>query len=161
MTRTLAVVALLVVALAPAGCGAKSTPLPYAVYANEVPIFAGAVFEDASGSTSLGDTPESGADGMAWFFKVRAPASKMVEFYEKRFPEAKRDPDWTDGVRLVWTPKGAKPGEELSVVIADNQFSIREEVRIGTRPGDPNKDSREMAESMSGALSGGGSDDPE
>ena len=43
--------------------------------------------------------------------------SLMVAFYERKLPNAKRDPDWEDGVRLVWAPENAAPGEELSVVI--------------------------------------------
>ena len=139
------------------GCGAKPASLPYAVYANDVPIYPGAVLEDAMGSTSIGDTPESMSDGMAWFFNVQAPAEKLVAFYEKRLPQARRDPNWEDGVRLVWAPKGAAPGEELAVVIAENTLSIREDVRPGKRPGNPNETSQEMASGLSGAV--GGSDD--
>src|SRR5262245_20508908 len=93
-------------ALALAGCATRKTVLPYAVYADQVPIYPGAVLKDAMGSTSAGDTPESGSDGMAWFFDVKAPADEMVAFYQQRLPQAKRDAEWGDGVRLVWVPEG-------------------------------------------------------
>ncbi len=157
--RTIAVVALSLCALAAAGCGAKQPALPHAVYANSIPIYPGAVLENVMGSTSMGDTPESMSDGMAWFFEVEARAAKMVAFYERKLPNAKRDPDWEDGVRLVWAPENAAPGEELSVVIDENKLSIREEVRPGKRPGNPNEMSQGIASGLSGAAGGGSSDD--
>jgi hypothetical protein len=159
MTRTLPVAALVIGALALAGCGAKKISLPYAVYANEIPIYPGAVLRDAMGSTSAGDTPESMSDGMAWFFQVEAPADKLLAFYEKRLPGARRDTEWEDGVRLVWVPKGAAPGEELAVVIAENELSIREAVKPGKRPGNPNQASQDMASDLMGTIGGGSSDD--
>jgi len=107
----------------------------------------------------VGDTPESMSDGMAWFFEVKAPADKMVAFYQQKLPTAKRDPDWEDGVRLVWVPEGAAAGEELAVVIDDNRLSIREAVRPGKRPGNPNEWSQGMAGELSGAVGGSSSDD--
>jgi hypothetical protein len=156
--RSIVLAALGLCALAAAGCGAKQAALPHAVYADAVPVYPGAKLEDMMGSTSMGDTPESMSDGMAWFFKIEAPADKMVAFYEQKLPQAKRDPDWVDGVRLVWTPEGAAPGEELAVVIEDNRLSIREAVRPGKRPGNPNEWSQDVASGLSGA-SGGGSDE--
>lgn len=157
--RSIALVALSLCALAAMGCGAKQAALPHAVYANAVPVYPGAKLEDMMGSTSMGDTPESMSDGMAWFFDVKAPADKMVAFYEQKLPNAKRDPEWVDGVRLVWVPEGAAPGEELAVVIEDNRLCIRESVRPGKRPGNPNEWSQGMAGEMSGAVGGGSSDD--
>jgi len=146
-------------ALAVAGCAAKQAPLPHAVYANAVPIYPGAVLEDAMGSTSSGDTPESVSDGMAWFFDVEAPASRMIAFYERKLPAARRDPVWQEGVRLVWVPPGASPGEEVALVIDDNELTIHEDVRPGKRPGNPNATSQGLAGDLSGAV-GGGSDGP-
>lgn len=156
--RTTLVAILSLCVLAAAGCGgAKQAALPHAVYANTVPIYPGATFESAMGSTSMGDTPESMSDGMAWFFEVQAPADKLVAFYQEKLPNARRDPDWVDGVRLVWAPEGAAPGEELAVVLEDNRIMIKESVRPGKRPGNPNEWSQGMAQEMSGAV--GGSDD--
>ena len=158
--RITVIAALSLCALAAAGCGAKQTALPHAVYANTVPIYPGAELEDAMGSTSVGDTPESMSDGMAWFFKVTARADDMVAYYEKQLPNAKRDSEWEeDTVRLVWVPAGAQPGEELSVVIGENRLSIRESVRPGKRPGNPNEWSQGVAGGLSGATAGGSSDD--
>jgi hypothetical protein len=151
--------ALALAALAAAGCGAKQGALPHAVYANAVPIYPGAELEDMMGSTSMGDTPESASDGMAWFFKIKAPGDRMVAFYEQKIPQAKRDPDWVDGVRLVWVPAGAQPGEELAIVIEDDRLSIREEVKPGKRPGNPNEWSQDVASGLSGAVGGGSDDD--
>lgn len=158
--RSIALVTLSLCELAAAGCGAKQAALPHAVYANAIPIYPGAKLEDMMGSTSMGDTPESMSDGMAWFFEVTAPAAKMVAFYEQKLPNAKHDPEWEeDTVRLVWVPEGAAPGEELAVVIGENRLSIREAVRPGKRPGNPNEMSQGMARELSGAVGGGSSDD--
>jgi hypothetical protein len=137
-SMALAACALAACALALAGCASKQAALPHAVYANAVPIYPGAVLEDAMGSTSTGDTSGSASDGMAWFFDVEAPAERMIAFYEKKLPGAKRDPVWQEGVRLVWVPPGASPGEEVAVVIDDNELTIHEEVKPGKRPGNPN-----------------------
>ena len=157
--RSIVLATLSLCALASMGCGAKQATLPHAVYANAVPVYPGAKLEDMMGSTSMGDAPESMSDGMAWFFDVKAPADKMVAFYEQKLPNAKRDPEWVDGVRLVWVPEGAAPGEELAVVIEDNRLSIRESVRPGKRPGNPNEWSQGVAGEVSGAVGGGSNDD--
>lgn len=158
--RTTALVVLSLYALAAAGCGgAKQAALPDAVYANSIPIYPGAVLDGAMGSTSMGDTPESMSDGMAWFFEIEAPADKMLAFYQQKLPNARRDPDWEEGVRLVWSPEGGAPGEELSVVIGENELSFRESVRPGRRPGNPNAWSQGVAGEISGAIGGSSSDD--
>jgi hypothetical protein len=157
MRTPIVVMVALVWALALAGCSAKQAPLPHAVYANAVPIYPGAVLEDAMGSTSAGDTPDSQSDGMAWFFDVEAPADRLLAFYEKHLPGARRDPVWQEGVRLVWIPPGAAPGEEVAVVIDDNELTIHEDVKPGKRPGNPNATSQGMAGSLGQAV--GGSDD--
>lgn len=156
---SIVLVSLSLCALAAMGCGAKQAALPHAVYASAVPVYPGAKLEDMMGSTSIGDTPESMSDGMAWFFEVKAPADKMIAFYEQKLPNAKRDPEWVDGVRLVWVPEGAAPGEELAVVIEDNKLSIREAVRPGKRPGNPNDWSQGVAGEMGGAQSGSSDED--
>jgi hypothetical protein len=156
---SIALVTLSLCALAAAGCGAKQTALPHAVYANSVPIYPGAKLGNMMGSTSMGDTPESMSDGMAWFFDVEAPADKMVAFYQQKLPNAKRDPDFVDGVRLVWVPEGAAPGEELSVLIEQNKFMIKESVKPGKRPGNPNEWSQGVAGEVSGAVGEGSNDD--
>jgi hypothetical protein len=156
--RSIALVTLVLCALAVAGCGAKQTVLPHAVYANAIPIYPGARLGDMMGSTSMGDTPESTTDGMAWFFDVKAPADKMIAFYEQKLPNARRDPDWSEGVRLVWVPEGAAPGEELAVVIEENQLMIKESVRPGKRPGNPNEWSQGVAGEVGGAVGEGSGD---
>ena len=157
--RWIALTALSLCALPALGCGAKQTALPHAVYANTVPIYPGAKLGNMMGSTSMGDTPESTSDGMAWFFDVEATAEKMVAYYEQKVPNARRDPDFVDGVRLVWVPEGAAPGEELSLIIEENKLMIKESVKPGKRPGNPNEWSQGVAGGMSGAVGGGSDDD--
>ena len=153
-----AVAALSMLVLVLAGCGSKQAALPHAVYANAVPIDPGAVLEDAMGSTSAGDTGESVSDGMAWFFDVQAPADKLLAYYPRELPNAKRDPECMEGIRLIWVPAGAAPGEEVSIVIGENELSIREEVKPGKRPGNPNEWSQGVAGELSGAVQGGSDD---
>lgn len=143
---------LLMLALVAGGCADRHIALPHAVYANAVPIYPGATLEDAMGSTSGGDSPDSMSDGMAWFFDVQAPADQMVSFYEKHLPGVKRDPVWQEGVRLIWIPPGASPGEEVSIVIGENDLTIHEEVRPGKRPGNPNEMSQGTAQGLTGAA---------
>lgn len=157
--RTTVIAVLSLCALAAAGCGAKQTALPHAVYMKQIPVYPGAVLESAMGSTSVGDTPESTRDGMAWFFEVKAPADKMLAFYQQKLPRARRDPEWDDGVRLVWSPEGGAPGEQLSVVIGENKLSIKESVLPGKRSGNPNEWSQGVAGEVSGAVGEGSSDD--
>lgn len=133
-----------------AGCSAKQAPLPHAVYANAVPIYPGATLEDAMGSTSAGDTAQS--DGMAWYFDVQAPADAMISYYMKKLPGVKRDAVWQEGVRLVWIPPGASPGEEVALVIGDNELTIHEEVKPGKRAGNPNAASQDVEGSLSTSV---------
>jgi len=151
-------VALALLALLGSGCGAKQAVLPHAVYANSIPVYPGAELEDMMGSTSMGDTPESTSEGMSWSFRITAPADKMLAFYERKVPQAKRDPDWEFGIHLAWTPEGAEPGEQLEVFIENNRLSIRESVKPGKRPGNPNAWSQDMASGLSGAVGGSGDD---
>jgi hypothetical protein len=146
-------------ALVALGCGAKQSALPHAVYASQVPIYPGAVLEDAMGSTSAGDTPESVTDGMAWFFDVKASAQTMLAYYEKKLPKATRDSEWTDGVRLVWVPEGAAPGERVEIILEDNSIQIGESVRPGKRAGNPNEWSQGVAGEVAGAMGGSSDDD--
>jgi len=124
------------------------------VYANAVPIYPGATLEDAMGSTTAGDPQGSHSDGMAWYFDVQAPADAMISFYMKKLHGAKRDPVWQEGTRLVWIPPGASPGEEIAVVIDDNELTIHEEVRPGRRPGNPSQASQGMAGPVGQAVPG-------
>jgi len=158
MRTPIAITVVLSCALVLAGCSARQAPLPHAVYANAVPIYPGATLEDAMGSTSAGDAPDSQSDGMAWYFDVDAPADRMVAFYEKKLPGVKRDAVWTEGVRLVWIPPGASPGEEVAVVIGDNELTIHEEVKPGKRPGNPNHASQDMAGPVGQAVPGSDDD---
>ena len=143
-------------ALAVFGCGGGKTALPHAVYANSVPIYPGARLEDMMGSTSVGDQMW---DGMCWFFDVKAPMDKMVAFYEKKYPNAKRDPDWIDGVRLVWTPEGAEAGEELAIVTpipGTTRDYVRATVSIEGVPiliGEQAADREPVADPLSGNVS--------
>ena len=159
MSPRATVIAVLSLCALAAGCGAKQAALPHAVYMKQIPVYPGAVLESAMGSTSTGDTPESARDGMAWFFEVKAPADKMLAFYQQKLPQARRDPDWVEGVRLVWSPEGGAPGEQLSVVIGENTLSIRESVLPGKRPGNPNEWSQGVAGEVSGTVGEGSSDD--
>jgi hypothetical protein len=161
MTRLGTALALILAsAFAVLGCGrAKQTAMPHAVYANQVPIYPGAVLQDAMGSTSVGDTPESATDGMAWFFEVKASSETMRAFYEKKLPGATQDPEWTSGVRLVWVPKGAAPGERVEIILEDNSIQIGESVKPGKRAGNPNEFSQGLATEVAGAA-GESSDGP-
>jgi len=122
-------------ALAIAGCGTSQTKwdaesAQYAVYATRIPLHPHTKIEDAMGSESWGDEPDSYSYGMTWWCKTEGSKSEIAAFYEQALPGATKETDEEGNVTLTVIPEGASPGENMGVyVTADGEYRIFEHTK--------------------------------
>ena len=104
-----------------------------AVYARQVPIFPGAVAEDAMGGNYYGeDLSDKVSETMTYWFKIDPKNhDKIVAFYEKELPQAQKTVDEEGAVRFELTPQGAESGETVWVVVGKDKLRIGEETKPG------------------------------
>lgn len=134
--RSMRIAAVVAGAIALAGCATPEArwsgdAASLAVYATQVPLYPGAKAEDAMGSESWGDDPESYAEGMTFWFVVDAPMDKVVAWYDMKLVHAKRERDDDNNVVYTLTPTGAEPGEDVGVIVEEGKFRVFEHTRRG------------------------------
>src|SRR5262249_9942533 len=86
---------------------------PHAQYANQVPVYPGATIDNAMGSESYGDEPDSHSYGMAWWFKTKATKDDLTKFYDAALPGARKTTLENGATQWSLAPKGGQPGEEI------------------------------------------------
>lgn len=106
------------------GCAANggwdAASAEYAAYATQIPLYPGSKITDAMGSESWGDEPDSYSYGMTWWCETRATRDQVLAFYVSKLPNATRSTPYDDGsIELKVIPEGAKPGEDMGVLIGD------------------------------------------
>jgi len=106
------------------GCGAgearwNAEAAQYAAYATQIPLYPGTRIVDAMGSESWGDTPDTYSYGMNWWCETKATREELIAFYEAKLPGAERTTPYDNVIQLSVTPKGARPGETMGVLIED------------------------------------------
>ena len=122
------------VALLLAGCGDKNAKiLSAAIYAKNVPVYKGAHFTETSGSESWGDEPDSYTHGTVWWFETKASKDEMLAYYTKLYPDAEKTDLDTGGVQLRIHPAGAGRFEDVTIVVADHELRIGEDVTPNTQ----------------------------
>ncbi len=115
-----------VLAVSLSGCAAKqgkwdAESAQYAAYATQIPLYPGTKITESMGSESWGDEPDSYAYGMTWWCETKATREQLVAWYEARLPNAKRATPLGDGsIELTVVPTGAKPGEDMGVLIGED-----------------------------------------
>jgi hypothetical protein len=144
MKRTMRIAVMVAAIAALAGCSAERPvydgkvashsiddygDAPRPQYANQIPVYPGAEIEDAMGSESWGDTPESHSYGMTWWFKGSATQEQLVAFYDFALAGAKREVDDEGAVHWTLAPQASEPGEEIGVIVEQDGFRIREETK--------------------------------
>jgi hypothetical protein len=72
------------------------------------------------GSESWGDTPDSYSYGMHWRCEAKATRDELLAWYQAKLPGAKRSTPYDNAVQLEVTPEGAKPGEDMGVLIEED-----------------------------------------
>jgi hypothetical protein len=138
--RTAVIGITLCAAFAAFGCGASQTKwnaeaAQYAVYAMQVPLFAGTEIEDAMGHESWGDEPDSYSYGMTWWCKTTGTKDEIVAFYERALPGARKEVDEDGGVTLTVIPEAAGPREDMGVyVTGDGEYRVFEHTKA-KKPG--------------------------
>lgn len=109
---------------------AKS-PIKGAVYAAAIPVYPGAKLEDIMGGNYYNDFGGPVTfTSQSWFFDVKDPMAKMVEFYTKNLPQgARRVEAEDDAVAFEWIPPNAAEGEEVHVTMREGRLQIGETVK--------------------------------
>jgi len=119
------------------GCAAKESKwsgqtASMVVYAKSIPLYPGAKAKDAMGSDSYGDTADSHSEGMAIWFEVKDfDRAKVLDWYTARFPNAEVQALETGSVQLTVPVPNGEPGEDMGVVIDDDDFRVFEHTKPG------------------------------
>ena len=96
----------------------------------QIPLYPGAVADNAMGSDLYGDTKADHSKGMAVWFVADGTFDELADWYEARLPEAMQEV--VDGGALMFTlaPEGGVDGESMGVVVEDDgKFRIFERVK--------------------------------
>ena len=92
----------------------------YAAYATQIPLYPGTQIADAMGSESWGDEPDSYIYGMTWWCETKATREQLLAWYQTRLPNAQQSRPYDDeSIELKVIPEGAKPGEDMGVLIGE------------------------------------------
>jgi hypothetical protein len=144
-TITILAAAATVLGLAAAGCGGGSSATKEtawegeakanAVYATQVPLYPGARIGSMMGSDTYGDGPDSHREGMAWWYDVAATQAELDAWYAPRLAGAAKSTGEDGGITYTLAPQGGEPGEELGVILENNQVRVFERTRAGKRKG--------------------------
>lgn len=114
-----------------AGLAPGSSVMKGAVYAQAIPVWKGAKFDDAMGGNyydNIGGPVTF--TSMSWFFEFEAPVSEVAAFYRSNLPAGAQPVETDDGdVAFQWTPPGAKAGEEVNVRIGEGRLQINEVIK--------------------------------
>jgi hypothetical protein len=118
---------LMALAVVMQGCGGNS--LDGAVYGDQLPVYAAAHLTDSSDrlTTDLGGGEQR--HSQSWWLQSSDTRKEIEAWYEQQLPNATRIvANWSDGPVTIysWAPEGGKPGEELSIVISDEDIQITE-----------------------------------
>lgn len=114
-------------------CG-KSTSLPGAVYANQVPVYPSAVYDGAMGGDYMDEV--GGAvtlKSQSWFFKTDDAVEKLATFYAEHLPGATKNVDDEGEVTFTLVPTGAGEGESVVVRINPGKLQITEKYKPGRK----------------------------
>lgn len=137
MDRPQILMALAVGAMALYGCATdearwSNEVVDLVVYGKQIPLYPGSVADNAMGSDSYGDEPDSHSEGMTVWFKVpEYDKEKVLAWYQERLPDAVREVTEEGDVKLTMTPAGGEPGEEVGVYIESDGFRVFEHTKPG------------------------------
>ena len=106
-----------------------------AVYATQLPLYPGAKVTSMMGSDTYGDSPDSHAEGMAWWFEVTATQAELDAWYATHLPGASKTTDETGVIEYTLTPAGGELGENMGVRLADKELRVFERTKAGKHKG--------------------------
>ncbi len=109
----------------------KKSPMKGAVYATAIPVYPGAKYEDEMGGNFYNDIGGPVTfTSHSWFFNVKDPMQKVVDFYTKNLPQGAHRAEAEEGkVLFEWNPPGSLEGEEVNVWIGEGSFHIGETIK--------------------------------
>jgi hypothetical protein len=103
------------------------------VYASQVPIYPGALVDDAMGGSYYGEgLNDKVSETMTYWFKIDPKNhDQIVAFYDKEMPQAHKTVDDEGNVQFELTPQGAEDGEKVWVTVQKDKLRIGEETKPG------------------------------
>ena len=102
-----------------------------AVYAQSIPLYPGIELDDAMGSDSYGDEPDSHIEGLTFWFDVKDPKEKLIAWYDARLPDATKEINEEGDVIYTLTPPNGEPGEDMGVILEEGRLRVFEHTRGG------------------------------
>ena len=108
-----------------------SSPIKDAVYATAIPVYPGAKLTDRMGGNYYNDIGGPVTfNSESWFFEVKDPMAKVVEFYKKNLPEGAKQVEAEAGsVAFEWVPPAAAEGEEVHIWVSEGKLQIGETIK--------------------------------
>jgi hypothetical protein len=111
-------------------CASRKTDLPGAVYANQVPLYPAAAYEDAMGGTTYGDGVAD-SESLSWFFEVKDSPEKVLAYYDEKLSDARKVLEEDGTTSYTISPQGAEEGEVLVIRVRAGRLQITEETKAG------------------------------
>lgn len=100
------------------------------VYGTQIPLYPGAVAEDAMGSDLYGDTKADHLKGMAIWFAAEGTFDELADWYEERLPGAEQEQLYDGSLVFTLRPEGGVDGESIGVIIEDDgRFKVFERIK--------------------------------
>ena len=114
-----------------AGCSAQQVEMQLsgARYADQTPGYASAALVSARENTFYGNDGTAVSSVHQWTFKTTDPLGRVVAFYEREIPGARKTALSDKEVTFRYTPSGSGPGESVLVRLTPGEIRISEEVR--------------------------------
>lgn len=114
------------------GCGSASPELQGAVYAEQIPVYQSARVTGMIGGVSSDLDGGDPFHQASWWLETSDSREDIEAWYESQLPNvSKITEDWGDGPVTVysWVPEGGKPGEELTIVITNDDIQVTETIQ--------------------------------
>ena len=103
-----------------------------AVYAEQIPVYQSAQVTDMIGGVTSDLDGGEAYHQASWWLESSDSREDIEAWYESQLPNvSKISEDWGDGPVTVysWVPEGGKPGEELSIVISNDDIQVTETIQ--------------------------------
>ena len=102
-------------------------------FASAIPVFPGARLEDEGGGNyydQIGGPVTFTSH--TWYFKTDKSPAEVAEWYRTNLPQGARPEEAEEGETLwTWIPPGAKEGEDVTIRVNEEGFSVSESVKAG------------------------------
>jgi hypothetical protein len=104
-----------------------------AKFAGAVAVFPGARLEEEGGGNYYGEIGGPVTfTSHTWYFKSDKPTAEVIAWYRAHLPPGAKEEEAEDGEALwTWIPPGVKEGEDVTIRVDSEGFSVSESVKAG------------------------------